>query len=116
MSSEIQVPHGPENSICPFHKKAQSKVCHKCPLWTLLRGMNPQTGDPIDRWECAFGHLPQLLVETSKNVRGVQAATESFRNSMVEIGVNGPPKPPQRPALQKLDEEQLKQITAKKEE
>jgi hypothetical protein len=78
-----QVPMGPENLVCPLHKKAMSAVCHKCPLWSCLRGTNPQTGEEIDRWDCSLAHLPMLLVETSQQVRQVGAATESFRNEVV---------------------------------
>ena len=77
-----QVPMGPENLVCPFHKKAMSTVCHKCPLWTCLRGANPQTGEDVDRWDCAVAQLPLLMIETSQQVRQGAAATESFRNEV----------------------------------
>lgn len=77
-----QVPMGPENLVCPFHKKKMSDVCHKCPLWTCLRGANPQTGENMDRWDCAVAQLPLLMIETSQQVRQGAAATESFRNEV----------------------------------
>lgn len=78
-----QIPRGPENLVCPFHKKPMEQVCHKCPLWTQLRGMNPNTGQEVDRWDCALAHMPMLLVENSQQSRQTGAAVESFRNAMV---------------------------------
>lgn len=86
--SSIQVPLGPKGRICPFHQRSMHKVCHKCPLWTLVRGSNPQTGKEVDQWDCGLAHIPMLLIETSKTTRGVQAATESFRNAMVDATRN----------------------------
>lgn len=78
-----QAPHGPANLDCPMHKKAMSKVCHKCPWWTLIRGSNPQTGGEVDRWDCAIAMLPLLSVEMASTVRGARTATESMRNEIV---------------------------------
>jgi len=78
-----QIPHGPDHLKCPLHGKAMSKVCHTCPWWTQVRGANPQGGE-VDRWDCAIAFLPLLSIETTKTVRGVQAATESSRNEIVK--------------------------------
>lgn len=59
-------------------------VCEKC-LWQIsLRGTNPQTGQEIDRVECALVSIPVLLVENSQQQRHTAAAVESFRNEMVK--------------------------------
>lgn len=78
-----QIPHGEEDLICPFHHKPMSDVCHKCPLWTQIRGKNPQSDEEIDNWGCAVALLPMLLVENAQQSRQGAAATESFRNEMV---------------------------------
>lgn len=78
-----QVPHGPDNLYCPFWRKAQSKVCHTCPLWVKLRGMNRNTGEEVDQWQCSFSFLPPLLVEVAQQSRECGAAVESFRNQTV---------------------------------
>lgn len=78
-----QAPDGPADMICPMHRKAMSKVCKTCPLWTLVRGKNPQNDADVDRWDCAFAWMPMLAVEQAKNIRGVQAAQESTRNEIV---------------------------------
>lgn len=78
-----QIPRGPDHLICPLHKKTMESVCHTCPLWTQLRGHNPNTGEDIDQWNCALAQLPLLLVETAMQVRQGAAATESFRNEVI---------------------------------
>ncbi len=79
----IQVPHGPNNLYCPLWRKRMSTVCHTCPLWTQVRGPNPQGGE-IDEWNCALSFLPVLLVDNTQQQRQTGAAVESFRNEMVK--------------------------------
>lgn len=63
----MQIPRGPEDVNCPFWQKAMSDCCHKCPLWTQLRGQNPQTGKELaDEWGCALAFLPMLLIESTR--------------------------------------------------
>ena len=52
-------------------------------MWIRIEGTHPQTGRPLDHWDCSFKWLPVLLIEASQQVRGVQAATESFRNEVM---------------------------------
>jgi hypothetical protein len=78
-----QIPHGDADRYCPLWRKPMSKVCHTCPWWICVSGANPQTGERIDRWECAIAMMPILQVETAKEVRQGAAATESFRNEVV---------------------------------
>ena len=79
-----QIPRGDDKLVCPLHRKPMVEVCHRCPWWQQVRGRNPNTGEEIDRWECAVAILPLLLIETAKEVRQGAAATESFRNEMVK--------------------------------
>ena len=78
--SERQVPRGPKNLKCPQWQKAMSAVCHTCPLWTQVRGKDPQTSSEVDQWNCALAFLPMLSLEIAQQVRQGAAATESFRN------------------------------------
>lgn len=91
-----QIPRGPEHLTCPLRGKSMSKVCHACPWWTQVRGQNPQTGDPADRWDCAMALMPMLMVEQARVGRGVQAATESMRNEIVVRMDNPNPAPQPR--------------------
>jgi hypothetical protein len=69
-------------TFCPLIKK--DCVGLQCAWFTQLRGINPQTGEPIDEWDCAVKWLPMLLIENAKEVRQGAAATESFRNEMID--------------------------------
>lgn len=55
----------------------------ECMFWTQLRGKHPQTGEPLDEWDCAVKWLPLLLIEGAQETRQTAAAIESFRNEMV---------------------------------
>ncbi len=55
----------------------------KCTWFVQLRGTHPQTGEPVDEWDCAVKWLPVLLIEGAKETRQTAAAIESFRNEMV---------------------------------
>ena len=67
--------------FCPIVRGDCKKF--DCMFWTQLRGTHPQTGDPIDEWDCAIKWLPILLIENAKETRSTTAALESFRNEMV---------------------------------
>lgn len=77
-----QVPQGPKDKVCPFHRKSMSKVCHACPMWVLVRGHNPNTGGDVDRWDCSFALQPMLMIENSQQQRQTAAAVNSFHNEM----------------------------------
>ena len=71
----------PSGTFCPF---VQGEcVQFKCVMWTQLRGKHPQTGEPVDDWDCAVKWLPILLIEGAQETRQAAAAIESFRNEMV---------------------------------
>ncbi len=69
---------------CPLWQKDVSKVCHTCKWYTQIRGLNPNTGEPMDRWACAIELMPILQIEVAKETRQGAAATESFRNAVVQ--------------------------------
>lgn len=78
-----QAPSGPDHLYCPFWRKPMAKVCHTCPMWIKVRGMNRNTGEEVDEWRCSFSVLPALMVENANQSREAGAAIESFRNAMV---------------------------------
>jgi hypothetical protein len=53
-------------------------------LYTHIQMQDPQTGRGKDEWACAVALTPILLIENARTVRGVQAATESFRNEALD--------------------------------
>lgn len=75
----------PNNTItCPYtgHKKKCLDLYTNCPKWVMLVGNNPNTGEPINSYNCADVWLPILLVENSQMQRQTSAAVEALRNAV----------------------------------
>ena len=70
--------------FCPLVKK--DCIENKCAWFCQVRGINPNTGEPIDEWQCAITLMPILLIENSQQQRSTGAAVESFRNETVKQG------------------------------
>jgi hypothetical protein len=68
--------------FCPLIKK--DCIENKCEWYCQVRGINPNTGEPVDEWQCAVNLLPVLLIENSNQQRSTSAAVESFRNETVK--------------------------------
>lgn len=74
-----------EGDICPFHKKDVSLVCHKCPLYHQIRGVDRNTGQEVDHWICSIAALVPLMIEnTARNVE-TGASIDRFNNDMVKM-------------------------------
>jgi hypothetical protein len=69
-------------SFCPLIKK--DCVGLTCAWYTRVQGMDMNTGNQVDNYECAISWLPMLLIENSGQQRQTGAAVESFRNEMVK--------------------------------
>lgn len=68
--------------FCPLIKK--DCIGLQCSWYTKVRGTEPQSGKEVDEWACAIAWMPMLLINTAQEVRQGAAATESFRNQMVD--------------------------------
>jgi hypothetical protein len=68
--------------ICPLLKKPC--IEHECAWYVQVRGYHPQSGDPVDHWDCSIVWQPILMIENSQQQRQTGAAVESFRNEMVK--------------------------------
>lgn len=83
----------PAHMTCPdtAHKKKCIDLCAACPKWIMLQGNNPNTGEPLNEWNCSDAWLPMLLIENSQMQKQTGAAVESLRN-LVALGpeVNPP--------------------------
>jgi hypothetical protein len=80
-----QVPHAEKNGLkCPLWQKPMHLVCHTCPLWIAIRGIERNTGAEVDQWRCSLAVLPHLMVEASWQSRGAAAATEQLRNLIAD--------------------------------
>jgi hypothetical protein len=56
----------------------------RCRFWIQVFGQNPNTGEQVNRFDCAVAWMPILLIENSQQQRQTGAAVESFRNEMVK--------------------------------
>jgi hypothetical protein len=69
-------------NFCPLIKK--DCIGLKCAWYTQVRGLNPNTGQEIDEWNCAVTWMPIMAVEIAQKENQTGAALESFRNEVVK--------------------------------
>jgi hypothetical protein len=55
-----------------------------CAWMTRVQGVDTNTGNQVDEYQCAIAWMPMLLIENSGQQRQTGAAVESFRNEMVK--------------------------------
>ncbi len=72
-----------DGELCPLlDRKCEER---KCRFWIQVLGNHPQTGQPVERWNCTFAWQPILMIENSKLQRETGAAVESARNEAVRM-------------------------------
>lgn len=69
-------------TFCPLIKK--DCVGLACAWMTRVQGVDTNTGNQVDEYQCAIAWMPMLLIENSGQQRQTGAAVESFRNEMVK--------------------------------
>jgi hypothetical protein len=57
-------------------------TCDKCKWNIRVRGMDPQSGQEIDREDCAIAWIPTLLIDTARQTYSVGGAVESLRETV----------------------------------
>lgn len=69
---------------CPYtaFKKPCADLNDDCPKWVRILGHNPQSDEPVDKWDCADRWTPLLIIECARETRHAAAAIESFRNEV----------------------------------
>ena len=87
-------------NYCPLLQK--ECIGLQCAWITQIRGMDPQTGEDVDEWDCAIKWLPFLLIENTKKNIESGAAVESFRNEVVQR--MDQPMPVERRMMQTINE------------
>lgn len=75
----------PDNMTCheTGHKKKCKALHANCWKWIQVQGQDSNTGEQINEWRCSDNWLVSLTIENSKLVNEVIAATNSFRNEVV---------------------------------
>lgn len=69
-----------KTKLCPILRKPC--VEHDCAWFRHITGLHPQTGEHIDRWDCAVPWLMVVGLEQSKHTLHAGAAVESLRNEV----------------------------------
>lgn len=80
-----QIPRGPSDLYCPLWRKSMGNVCHTCPWWMQVRGIDRNTGAEIDRWMCAIAATVKMTHEAASNSRESGAAVDSLRNDLLAM-------------------------------
>lgn len=77
---------------CPLGAKCEEvktegakQVLYRCPWYVQVRGLDPNTGNETDHWACAIAWMPTLMINTANESRKTTAATEDFRNRMMDV-------------------------------
>ena len=84
---EVKVAECPLGAKCEEIKTENGKpVLYRCPWYAMVRGYDANTGKEVDEWGCAIAWMPTLMINTANETRQGAAATESFRNEMVQQG------------------------------
>ena len=69
-------------TYCPLVK--EDCLGLQCAWFTRVQGVDTNTGNQVDEYQCAIAWMPMLLIENSGQQRQTGAAVESFRNEMVK--------------------------------
>lgn len=69
-----------ESVDCPLWKGPCKE--HKCRWYTQIIGTHPNTGEDINRWDCAIAWLPALFIENSKIQRETSSEVHELRNDL----------------------------------
>lgn len=84
---EVKISECPLGATCETVKQENGKpVLYRCPWYTQVKGYDANQGKEVDNWGCAIAWMPALLINTANETRQGAAATESFRNEMVNQG------------------------------
>lgn len=74
-----------KGKVCPQLSRTKLVKCieHQCAHYQHLTMRNPQSGEVVDQWDCAFNWQTILLIENAQETRQAAAAVESARNESV---------------------------------
>lgn len=75
----------PDQTCSQLNGRRCIKVCPTCVHFTHIRGVNPNTGVEVDKYDCVFNLLLLTQLEGNLLQRQTGAATESLRNEMVIV-------------------------------
>ena len=76
-----------EHITCPYtgHKQKCLKHYLNCPKWIQVIGVDPNTGQETNQYQCEDSWRPKFSMEMANASRQIAATIESFRNEVVQI-------------------------------
>jgi len=84
---EIRIADCPLGAKCEEVKIENGKqYIARCHWYIKVAGFDTNSGKEVEDWGCAIAWMPPLLINTANESRKGVAATESFRNEMVNHG------------------------------
>jgi len=67
----------PEGKLCHYNR--QPCMRSECARWTFISGANPQTGQPMRRWDCGDNAAQFLALEQNKLLHEFNAELSTLR-------------------------------------
>jgi hypothetical protein len=81
---ETRIADCPLGAKCEEVKTVEGRpVLYRCPWYVQIHGTDVNTGAEASNWGCAIAWMPALMINTANEARKNVAATESFRNEMM---------------------------------
>jgi hypothetical protein len=71
------VPTCPLGHTC---EEARDGKLYRCRWYVQVAGQHPQTGEDVNKWDCAIAWQTVIGVEIARTQRGTSSAVESLRN------------------------------------
>jgi len=80
-----------DKDICPLLER--TCIEHSCKWYKQLAGVDPNTGHPVDHFDCSIGWGPVLLIEMAQKINQMGAEISKLRSevSKTVIKVEDPP-------------------------
>jgi hypothetical protein len=76
----------PNRKVCPLGSECERIIDGKlesCMWYIDIKGRNPQTGEHVDKKDCAIAVLPILMVQAYSASEHIATSAESVRNALV---------------------------------
>lgn len=67
----------PEGKLCHYNRQPCMRA--ECARWTFISGSNPQTGQPMRRWDCGDNGAQFLMLEQNKLLHEFNAELSTLR-------------------------------------
>ncbi|MCV0371709.1 hypothetical protein [Filomicrobium sp.] len=80
-----QIPDGPKGKKCHRNGKDCARVCRTCVLWVHLDLVDPQTGEPVRRWDCSDKWANLLRLKGLQETERAAIEVNKLRNEVAAM-------------------------------